>query len=136
MGGAYVDWYQGARLQTHGTPPDLFARLHAQYRFTLDGAADSGNALLPRASTLVCPLPWTGERVFCNPPWSDILPFVSLAVSAEFACLLVPARTNVRWFHAALMFGAVPEFFLGRPRFVGNKADSPVDCLLLLFGTP
>ena len=131
--GAYHDWYAGSRRQSWRTPPDLFARLHAQYHFTLDGASDDTNGLLPRASTPDNPLPWRGERVFCNPPWSNIPPFVELAATALLAVLLVPARTNCRWFHRAIELGAKVEFFKPKPRFVGAPHVSPVDCLLLVW---
>lgn len=137
-GDPYVDWYAGGRRQNWRTPPELFDPWHDVYDFTLDGAAEPGNSLLERASTMESPLPWDGERVFCNPPWSNILPFVELAPSADVAVLLVPARTNSRWFHRALDLGAKPRFFLRRPVFVdaeGNKAPAncPVDCLFLVW---
>lgn len=130
----YVSWYRGQRLQVWRTPPDFFHSLHDEYHFTLDGAADNGNALLPRASTPTDPRPWIGERVFCNPPWSDIPPFVETAPSADLAVLLVPARTNCRWFHRALDLGATVRFFKPKLKFVGAKHVSPVDCLLLVYG--
>lgn len=130
---AYVDWYANDRRQDWQTPRSLFDPLHAEYGFTLDGASKPGNGLLPRASTARDPIDWRGERVFCNPPWSLIRPFVDLAPSAELAVLLVPARTNARWFHRALSYGATPRFFLGRPKFQGASSSSPVDCLLLVF---
>ena len=139
-GALYVDWYGKSRAQNWGTPRDLFDTLHQEFRFTLDGASEPGNGLLPRASTAVRPLRWEDERVFCNPPWSNIRPFVEMAPAASLAVLLVPARTNVAWFHRALQLGAVPRFFLGRPKFVrptghvGKAHNSPVDCVLLVFG--
>lgn len=134
----YVSWYGQGRQQNWTTPREIFDPLHAEFGFTLDGASEPGNGLLPRASTREAPLPWTGERVFCNPPWSDIPPFVEMAAAADLAVLLVPARTNVKWFHRALELGAMPRFFKKRPRFGnapnGNKGhNSPVDCLLLVF---
>lgn len=130
---AYVKHYQGPRNQALTTPREFFDQLHARFRFTMDGAASPENALLPRYSTEADPLPWRGERVFCNPPWSSIPQFVELAAEAEFACLLVPARVNCRWFHRALELGARVEFFKGRLHFGAGKGISPVDCLLLLF---
>ena len=134
---AYVEWYGKGREQAWRTPPELFDPLHAEFHFTLDGAADPGNGLLPRASTCEAPVPWDGERVFCNPPWSNITPFVELAPAAEVAVFLVPARTNAKWFHLALALGARVRFFPGRPRFLTPDGDrkygSPVDCLLLVW---
>lgn len=136
---AYVDWYGNARHQNWRTPRAIFDPLHEEFDFTLDGASEPGNGLLPLASTADAPIDWDGHRVFCNPPWSNIAPFVEQAVHAEVAVFLVPARTNVRWFHRALDLGAQPRFFLGRPKFEmpghsGAGHNSPVDCCLLIIG--
>lgn len=130
---AYVDWYQRGRHQAYRTPAALFDPLHAEFKFTLDGASEPGNALLPLASTIERPIGWRGHRVFCNPPWSNIRPFVEQAADADLAVLLVPARTNSKWFHRALELGAWPRFFLGHVKFVGAPHNCPVDCMLLVF---
>jgi hypothetical protein len=130
----YVDWYgKGERKQNWRTPKKLFDALNEQYAFTMDGASELGNGLLPKASTAESPLSWTGERVFCNPPWSNIRPFVEQAKDADVAVLLVPARTNARWFHRALELGAIPRFFKPKPKFEGATSSSPVDCVFLVF---
>jgi hypothetical protein len=134
----YVDWYGKGRAQNWRTPRALFDTLHAEYGFTLDGASEAGNGLLPLASTADAPIDWCGHRVFCNPPWSNIAPFIERAARADLAVLLVPARTNVAWFHRALALGAEPRFFAGRPKFelpghTGSGHNSPVDCMLLVF---
>lgn len=135
---AYVEWYGKGRHQSWRTPRALFDALHRVFGFTMDGASEPGNGLLPRSSTAADPLPWDGERVFCNPPWSNIRPFIEQATAADVAVLLVPARTNVAWFHRALDLGATPRFFRGRPRFelpehAGAGHNSPVDCMFLVF---
>jgi hypothetical protein len=129
----YVDHYQGERKQDRRTPKEFFDKLNSRFGFTLDGAATSENSLLPKYSTETAPVPWEGERVFCNPPWSNIRPFVELASKADAACLLVPARTNCKWFHRALELGAKTEFWQGKLSFDGPW-NSPIDCLLLLWG--
>ena len=131
----YVSHYQQDRAQDWQTPRDFFVALHDEYGFTMDGAATPNNTLLPRFSSEEAPRSWVGERVFCNPPWGNIRPFIEQAATAHFACLLVPARVNSRWFHRALALGGRPRFFLSRPRFEGRPGNnSPVDCVLLLFG--
>lgn len=137
-GAAYVDWYGKGRHQNWRTPRSLFDQLHAEFGFTLDGASEPGNGLLPLASTADAPVEWDGQRVFCNPPWSNIAHFIEQAPAANLAVFLVPARTNVRWFHRAIELGAQPRFFKGRPKFElpehsGSGNSSPVDCLLLVF---
>ena len=71
--------------------------------------------------------------MFCNPPWSNIAPFLKKAPKAKVAVFLVPARTNARWFHRALELGAKPRYFKPKPKFVGAPHVSPVDCVLLVF---
>lgn len=132
---SYVTHYAGKRDQRWTTPRDFFLLLDARFNFTLDGAADAETALLPnwRGSESMF-VSWRGERVFCNPPWKRIAEFVEFAPEADLAVLLVPARVNAKWFHRALALGARPEYFAGRLRFGGASSNSPVDCLLLLFG--
>lgn len=135
---AYVSWYGKGRHQNWRTPAEIFEPLHAEFGFTLDGASEPGNGLLPQSSTADAPLGWDGERVFCNPPWSNIRPFLERAVAANVAVFLVPARTNAKWFHRAIELGAEVRFFAGRPKFelpghTGAGHNSPVDCLLLVF---
>lgn len=136
----YVEWYgKGGRSQVWQTPPDFFDKLHARFNFTMDGAASHHSALLPKYSTERRPLPWAGERVFCNPPWSNVRFFLDQSREAELAVFLVPSRTNARWFHHALAMGYRAEFFPGRLKFYKGRAppkkgrgSSPVDCLLLV----
>lgn len=138
MAEKYTDWYGKGRHQNWRTPRSLFEQLHQEFNFTLDGASEPGNGLLPVASTADQPVPWGDHRVFCNPPWSNIRPFLEKAVEADAAVFLVSARTNARWFHRALNLGAKVRFFPGRPKFElpehqGSGHNSPVDCLLLIF---
>lgn len=138
MGDQYIDWYGKGRHQNWRTPRAFFEQLHAEFAFTMDGASEPGNGLLPVSSTADAAVSWEGQRVFCNPPWSNIRPFIEQTVLADLAVLLVPARTNVVWFHRALELGATPRFFKGRPKFElpehsGNGHNSPVDCMLLVF---
>lgn len=130
---SFVSWYAGERKQDLTTPRNLFIQLNRRFEFTMDGAASPDNALLPRYSSIEQQRPWAGERVFCNPPWSNIAAFIELAPPAALAVLLVPARVNAKWFHRALALGARPEFFLGKPRFGNCKWNSPADCLLLVW---
>jgi hypothetical protein len=132
---SFENHYKGERKQDWTTPVSMFQALHERFCFTLDGACTEENKLLERGSTESSPLTWKHERVFCNPPWTSIAKFIEQAPNAVFACFLVPARCNAKWFHRALELGARVDFFLGRPKF-GNsgKGSCPFDCCLLLFG--
>lgn len=91
------------------TPPWLVARIRDD---VFGGTIDLDPATTPEnpvgASRFVC-LPddgiladWSG-RVFVNPPWGRTLPiWVDRAILAGCVVMLVPSRTDSRWFQCAL----------------------------------
>ncbi|EFJ8998834.1 DNA methylase [Escherichia coli] len=74
------------------TPSLLFRNLHREFVFTLDGAATKHDTLLPRFTDDIHNQSWDGERVFCNPPYSDIPSFLVKASEADLAVFLIPYR--------------------------------------------
>ncbi len=74
------------------TPPALFRNLHREFIFSLDGAATEHDTLLPRFTDDISRQSWDGERVFCNPPYSDIPSFLLKAAEADLAVFLIPYR--------------------------------------------
>lgn len=89
------------------TPRSLFDPLHEEFGFTVDAAASVDNALLPRfwsKSDSAFDHTWSGERVWCNPPYSDLPHWVSTANAewylqpATVIVMLLPAdRTEQPW---------------------------------------
>lgn len=85
-------------------PDGEFWALNRRFRFTLDAAASDRNARLPRYYTKETDglaASWSGERVYCNPPFSDIRPWLEKAwaeTGAELVVMLLPAnRTEQSW---------------------------------------
>lgn len=86
------------------TPDWLFRALDAEFAFDCDAAADATNtktkAFIDQISGYhLHPDPPQGTRFFCNPPFSDILPFVKRALAGS--CLwvfILPVRTRTEWF--------------------------------------
>lgn len=133
------------------TPALLFSLLHARFEFTVDVAALPDNAKLPRFYTPAddgLEQDWTGERVWCNPPYSDIEPWVAKAGrrDQDLAVLLLPAnRTEQGWWQDYVerqrdrAGGLRVEFLRGRVRFVPSGADPkpnerpPFGCCLLIY---
>lgn len=74
------------------TPHLLFKNLHHEFCFTLDGAATEHDALLPRFTDDIHNQSWVGEKVFCNPPYSDTKTFLIKASEADLAVFLIPYR--------------------------------------------
>ncbi|EFH5138982.1 helix-turn-helix domain-containing protein [Escherichia coli] len=80
------------------TPYRLFRNLHQEFSFSMDGAATKHDTLLPRFTDDIHNQSWVGERVFCNPPYSDIPSFLLKAAEADLAVFLIPYRPHtVYW---------------------------------------
>jgi hypothetical protein len=96
---------------------------------------------------------WAGERVWCNPPYSSLEPWVAKAnrsVNAALVVMLVPAnRTEQGWWQRHVepwrdgrdALGPRLEFLPGRPRFIKHGHDRvepnqrpPFGCCLLIWG--
>lgn len=118
-------------VDDRATPPELFDPLNERFHFTIDVAASAQNAKCERFYTLEDDglwRDWAGERVWCNPPYSKIEPWVEKAAkgAAELSVLLLPAnRTEQRWWQRWVepnRDGLQPcprvEFLPGRPRFI------------------
>jgi phage N-6-adenine-methyltransferase len=145
------------------TAPEVFGPLHERFRFTIDVAASAQNAKLPRYFTaeddgLV--QSWAGERVWCNPPYSNVRPWVEKAWRAwdaewpqpEVIVMLLPAggRAEQAWWQdlvepllRARRDGFRVEFLRGRLRFiepgdteVRPNARPPFGWCLLIWGQP
>lgn len=113
-------------------PAEDFNRLNDRFHFTLDVAAAAHNAKLDKYYSLKengLLSPWAGERVYCNPPYSNIAPWVQKAWAdrmANVVVMLLPAnRTEQRWWQEYIepyrdRPGSVLqiEFLPGRLRFL------------------
>lgn len=92
-----------------GTPWYVYDALHEEFDFTLDAAAEEATAkcdhfFTPEIDGLV--QDWGGERVFLNPPYSKILPWLQKAHEstrrgATVVCLL-HADNSTEWYRFCL----------------------------------
>ena len=105
-----------------GTPQDLFDELDAEFHFDLDVCALPENAKCERYYTpeqdgLV--QEWEGV-CWCNPPYGrQIGKWVKKASECgETVVMLVPARTDTKWFHDYIYGKAEVRFLRGRLHFV------------------
>ncbi|EFH9189158.1 TPA: DNA methylase [Escherichia coli] len=79
------------------TPSLIFRNLHREYSFSLDGAATEHDTLLPRFTDDISRQSWVSEKVFCNPPYSDIPSFLAKASEADLAVFLIPYRPHTTY---------------------------------------
>lgn len=95
----------------YATPPEVFLPLHAEYRFTLDPCCRNETAKLERHFTREedgLLLPWKGERVFMNPPYSVVKLWVRKAFyesrdNGALVVCLVFAWTSSKWWQDYVM---------------------------------
>jgi phage N-6-adenine-methyltransferase len=135
------------------TSPEVFDPLERRFGFTVDVAALPHNTKCKRYYTPTedgLAQSWEGERVWCNPPYSSIEPWVvkAWAEAAELVVMLVPAnRTEQGWWQRHVepwrdkghRFRV--EFIPGRLRFIAHDATEirpnerpPFGCALLIWG--
>lgn len=129
-----------SRTDDWSTPLDLFIRLNDLFGFTLDAASSDGNALCVQHYTVAddaLSQPWDGV-VWCNPPYGrGIGAWVSRARSESergtTVVLLVPARTDARWF-GDMWHASALVFVRGRLKFGGGKTSAPFPSVIAVFG--
>lgn len=111
------------------TPQELFDQLDAEFHFTLDAASSDANHKCPKyftAENSAFNHEWWGETVFCNPPYGKAIAEWVRKCSAEasrkdtIVVMLLPARTDTRWFQQFILNRAEVRFLKGRLRFETN----------------
>lgn len=115
-----------------GTPPEFVAALEAEFGpFALDPCARAETAKAPLYYTIEddgLAQPWDGH-VFVNPPYSAPGPWVAKAIAESdrgtVSLLLLPAATDVGWFHDLVLPHCNVRFIRGRLRFLG-WAGTPI----------
>ena len=121
------------------TPQDFFAALHAEFGFTLDVAAQPNNAKCARYFTREddgLTQSWTGI-CWCNPPYGKTMAqwmrkaYESAQQGATVVCL-VPARTEMEWWHTYAMRGEI-RYVKGRLKFGGSPYNAPFPSAVVIF---
>lgn len=83
-----------------------------------------------------------GYRVFCNPPYGkDITKWVKKAYEEAhkentLVVMLVPARTDTKWFHDYVYHRAEIRFVRGRLKFGDSKQPAPFPSVIVIYRGP
>lgn len=123
------------------TPKDFFDRLDAEFNFTLDPCATDENHKCPQYFTKEedgLGKDWGGQRVFCNPPYSEISKWVEKAFyetrkDNTLVVLLIPARTDTKYFHNYILHRTEIRFVKGRLKFGNGKNSAPFPSMVVIF---
>jgi site-specific DNA-methyltransferase (adenine-specific) len=139
------------------TPQEFYDALHAEFHFLIDAAATSDNrkcrmyfgadhAVLGCRDALA--VDWDVASScphWCNPPYSKCREFVAKAAKERrrgvLTVMLVPARTDTRWFHDYVWdrerhrakHGIELRFIKGRLKFGGAIAGAPFPSMVVVF---
>lgn len=124
------------------TPQDLFDSLNEEFHFDLDVCANETNhkcALYYDRKQDGLKMPWREHVVWCNPPYGkEIGKWVHAAnqehmTNGTTIVMLLPARTDTKWFHDDLLGWADIRFLRGRLKFGGSKHSAPFPSMLAVF---
>lgn len=77
------------------------------------------------------------EIVFCNPPYNQLDKWAKKCyeeyLQGTTVVMLVPARTDTRWFHDNIYHKAELRFIKGRLRFNDGKHPAPFPSMVVIF---
>lgn len=124
------------------TPQDFFDKLNEEFHFTLDAAASSDNAKCTNYFTEEqdgLAQSWGGHTVWCNPPYcrkTGLWVKKAYEEHQRTGCtvvMLLPSRTDVRWFHDYILGKAEIRFIKGRLKFGGSKNSAPFPSIVVIY---
>lgn len=135
------------------TPRDFFQQLDREFKFTTDVACTPENKLCAYGIHSALDTEWSDDgdysRAVCfmNPPYSKVRQFMAKAreeslKGATVVCL-VPARTDTRWWHEWVYYGAgmwwpgvEVRFIKGRLKFGNSENGAPFPSVVIVFRPP
>lgn len=124
------------------TPQDFYDKLNEEFNFTLDPCANSENHKTDKYFTKEddgLAQDWGGNVVFCNPPYGRVLKDWVKKSSEEakkpntIIVMLIPARTDTKYFHEYIYNKAEIRFIKGRLKFGGSKNSAPFPSMVVVF---
>lgn len=137
-----ADLMFSSKTDLWATPQEFFDKLDGEFHFDVDVCALPDNAkcaryYTPRDDGLT--QPWSGT-CWCNPPYGrSVGLWVQRAAQAcaegSTVVMLLPARTDTRWFHEYLYQRPNVElrFLKGRLKFGDGKNSAPFPSLVAVF---
>lgn len=116
------------------TPKAIFNTLNKEFNFVCDVAASNENKLckmyFDEAGNALDPLCDWFKSNWCNPPYSNIMPWIQKAKieheKGKTIVMLVPADTSVKWFKEAYNSCNEVRFISGRLAFINAETQKPV----------
>lgn len=131
--------------QDWSTPKELFNKLNKEFNFEWDLAAEQDNALCNKFYSKEqdgLKQKWEGV-CWLNPPYGDksskMVNWIKKAYDDTqenpnlIVVMLIPARTNTKWFANYIAQCCEVRFIIGRPKFGNAKDGLPQPLLFAVF---
>ena len=123
------------------TPDDIYEILNEEFHFNLDPCANEHNHKCEKFFDIEVDglkQNWGGHRVFVNPPYSQIKHWVKKAWEEStkpntIVVMLIPARTDTRYFHEYIYHRSEIRFLKGRLKFGESKNSAPFPSMVAIF---
>lgn len=136
-----LDVMYSSKSNEWATPIEFYKELDNEFHFNLDPCSDDTNYKCEKHFTLAddgLSQNWGGYRVFCNPPYSDISKWVEKAFREghkdnTLVVMLIPARTDTKYFHDYILHRSEIRFVKGRLKFGEGKNSAPFPSMVVIF---
>ena len=116
------------------TPQSLFDKLDKEFNFDSDPCPMKDQPLKKGLFD-----GWD-RRVFVNPPYSKISKWVEYGYTyvktnslCSYVVMLIPSRTDTKWWHEYVMKAKEIRFIKGRLKFSGHKNSAPFPSAVVVF---
>lgn len=124
------------------TPPSFFNEVNKEFNFNLDPCSTDENHKCDKYYTIKddgLSKDWSGHNVWCNPPYGrNIGKWVEKCYREgckdnTLVALLIPARTDTKYFHDYILHRAEIRFIPGRLKFGNSNNSAPFPSMLVIF---
>lgn len=130
-----------SKSDEYSTPQHIYDALNNEFNFTLDPCATNENHKVSKFYTKYqdgLKISWGGEIVFVNPPYSKIGEWVKKSYFESLkkntiVVLLIPARTDTKYFHDYIYNRSEIRFIKGRLKFNDSKNAAPFPSMIVIF---
>lgn len=139
-----TDLMFSSKTDQWATPQDFYNQLNEEFHFTLDPCADEFNHKCEKYFTEEdngLSKDWGGETVFCNPPYGKEIGKWCKKCYEESknpnttVVLLIPARTDTKYFHDYIYHKAELRFVKGRLKFGDSNNSAPFPSMVVIFSS-
>lgn len=119
-----------SEFQNWKTPKAFYQELNKEFNFDFDPCPAN-----PDFDGLS--IDW-GERNFVNPPYNQIKLWASKAFDqsrrlGKLVVMLIPSRTDTKWWHDYIMGADEIRFIKGRLKFNDQKNSAPFPSAIIIF---